>query len=99
MMAIAAWLVWRQGGLVSARLPLVVFAIQLVLNSLWSVLFFGLRNPAAAAVEIVFLWMAILMTLLLFWKRSPAAGALLIPYLLWVSFAAVLNVTIWRLNA
>jgi len=63
MMAVAAWLVWRQAGLAVAKLPLSLFAIQLVLNSLWSVLFFGLQNPGAAAVEIILLWAAILSTL------------------------------------
>ena len=99
MMAFSAWLVWRQAGLAGARLPLALFGIQLVLNSLWSVLFFGLQSPGAAAVEIVLLWAAILATLLAFWKRSNLAGALLVPYLAWVSFAAVLNVAIWWMNA
>jgi tryptophan-rich sensory protein len=62
-------------------------------------LFFGLQNPGAAAVEIILLWAAILATLIAFWKRSTWAGGLLVPYLAWVSFAAVLNVAIWRLNA
>jgi tryptophan-rich sensory protein len=99
MMAVAAWLVWRQAGFREAKLPLALFAIQLGLNSLWSMLFFGLQNPGAAAVEIILLWAAILATLIAFWKRSPWAGGLLVPYLAWVSFAAVLNVAIWRLNA
>ena len=99
IMAIAAWLVWRQTGLVGAKLPLALFAVQLVLNSLWSVLFFGLRSPGAAVVDIVLLWAAILATLIAFWMRSMLAGVMLVPYLVWVSFAAVLNVAIWRLNA
>ena len=98
MMAFSAWLVWRQAGLAGARFPLALFAIQLVLNSLWPVVFFGLQSPGAAAVEIILLWAAILATLLAFWKRSTLAGALLMPYLAWVSFAAVLNVTIWWMN-
>ena len=98
-MAVAAWLVWRQAGLAVAKLPLSLFAIQLVLNSLWSVLFFGLQNPGAAAVEIILLWAAILSTLIAFWKRSRWAGGLLVPYLAWVSFAAVLNVAIWKMNS
>ena len=64
MMAVAAWLVWRQDGLAGAKLPLALFAIQLALNSLWSVLFFGLHSPGAAAVEVVALWAAILATLI-----------------------------------
>jgi tryptophan-rich sensory protein len=97
-MAIAAWLVWRQAGFAGVKLPLTLFAIQLALNSLWSVLFFGLQNPGAAVVEIILLWAAILATLIAFWKRSRWAGGLLVPYLAWVSFAAVLNVAIWRMN-
>lgn len=98
MMAVAAWLVWRPAGFAAAKLPLALLAIQLALNSLWSVLFFGLHNPGAAAVEIVLLWAGILATLITFWKRSRWAGGLLVPYLAWVSFASVLNFTIWRLN-
>lgn len=99
MMAVAAWLVWRQSGFAGAKTPLALFAIQLALNSLWSVLFFGFRNPGGAAIEIVLLWAAILATLLAFWRRSPWAGMLLVPYLGWVTFAGVLNITIWRMNA
>lgn len=99
LMAVAAWLVWRQAGIAGARLPLGLFAVQLTLNSLWSVLFFGLHSPGAAAAEILLLWGAILATLITFWQRSKLAGGLLVPYLAWVSFATVLNVTIWRLNA
>lgn len=98
MMAVAAWLVWRKDGFAGAKFPLALFAIQLVLNSLWSVLFFGIQNPGAAAVEIILLWLAILATLITFWNRSKWAGGLLVPYLVWVSFAAVLNVAIWRMN-
>jgi tryptophan-rich sensory protein len=98
-MAIAAWLVWRQGGFRNARGPLLLFGVQLVLNTLWSFLFFGLQNPGAAAIEIVVLWVAILATLLAFAKRSTTAASLLAPYLAWVSFAAVLNFTIWRMNS
>jgi translocator protein len=99
LMAVAAWLVWRQAGASGARLPLGLFALQLALNCLWSVLFFGLQAPGAAAVEIVVLWTAIALTLLAFWRRSQWAGLLLSPYLLWVTFAAALNFAIWRMNA
>ena len=70
MMAISAWLVWRQAGLASAQLPLGLFAVQLVLNSLWSILFFGLHSPGAALLDILFLWTAILATMVSFWVRS-----------------------------
>ena len=99
MMAVAAWLIWRQAGLVAARLPLGLFAVQLAFNSLWSILFFGLHSPGAAFVDIILLWAAILATLVAFWRQSRWAGGLLIPYLLWVSFATVLNFALWRMNA
>jgi tryptophan-rich sensory protein len=98
MMAMSAWLVWRQTGIAGAKLPLGLFAVQLVLNSLWSVLFFGLQSPSGAFIEIILLWAAILATMIVFWGRSRLAGGLLAPYLAWVSFAAVLNFAIWRLN-
>ena len=98
MMAVSAWLVWRRAGFSEAKLPLALFAVQLGLNSLWSILFFGLHSPGLAAVDIILLWIAILATLITFWKRSTWAGILLVPYLAWVSFAAVLNLVIWRLN-
>jgi tryptophan-rich sensory protein len=98
MMAVSAWLVWRQAGFAGAKLPRALFAVQLALNSLWSVLFFGLQNPGAAAVEIVLLWLAILATTVSFFRQSKVAGWLMVPYLAWVSFASVLNFAIWRLN-
>ena len=97
-MAVAAWLVWRQDGVSGATLPLTLFGIQLVLNVLWSCIFFGLEKPGLAFLEVLLLWTAIAATMILFWQRSSAAGILLLPYLAWVSFASVLNFTIWRLN-
>lgn len=97
-MAVAAWLVWRQAGLVSAAVPMALFGIQLLLNALWSWLFFGMHSPGAAAVDIVLLWMAIAATTVAFWRRSTLAGILFVPYLVWVSFASLLNLAIWRLN-
>ena len=96
-MAVAAWLVWRQGS-PERRSPLTAWGVQLILNTLWSWIFFGLHRPDLAAVEIGLLWVAILVTVVLFWRVRPVAGALLLPYLAWVSFAAVLNVTLWLLN-
>ena len=98
-MAIAAWLVWRQGGLAGAATPLALFAVQLVLNLAWSWLFFVFENPGLAFVDIVLLWAAIATTMVAFWFRSAIAGILFVPYLAWVSFAAVLNFVVWRLNA
>lgn len=99
MMAVAAWLVWRGRGLSRAALPLGLFAVQLALNVAWSALFFGLRRPGAGFVDIVALWAAIVATTVAFWPVSRAAGALMLPYLAWVSFAGVLNWSIWRMNA
>lgn len=99
VMAVAAWLVWRRGGGDGARLALIVFFVQLILNAAWSIIFFGLRNPGAAFAEIVALWVAIVGTTLLFWKVTPVAGWLFLPYFLWVSFATALNFAIWRLNS
>jgi tryptophan-rich sensory protein len=96
MMAVAAWLVWRQAR--SSNSALVLYVLQLALNVIWSVLFFGLRSPALAAVEIVVLWLVILATLSAFWRRSPAAGLLMVPYAAWVAFAALLNFEFVRLN-
>jgi tryptophan-rich sensory protein len=75
-----------------------LFGIQLILNVLWSYVFFGRRSPGWALVEILFLWAAIVATTLAFYRISRTAGLLLLPYLLWSSFAVVLNGSIWRLN-
>ncbi len=99
LMAVAAWLVWRRRDFARVSLPLALFGVQLVLNGLWSVLFFGWHRPDLALIEIVFLWSAILATMLAFRRVVPLATRLLVPYLLWVSFAAVLNFTIWRMNS
>ncbi len=99
MMGFAAFLVW-QWGLEAAgvRVALVAFLVQLALNGLWSLLFFGLRAPGAAFVDIILLWLAIAVTTWLFWRVVHVAGALMVPYLAWVTFAAVLNGSIWSLN-
>jgi len=98
LMAIAAWLVWRSGGFHSNRIALSLFLVQLALNALWSWLFFAWQLGALAFVDIVVLWVLIVATLVAFWRVRPLAGALLIPYLLWVSFAAALNYSLWQLN-
>ena len=97
-MAIAAWLVWRQRGLAGALGPLPLFGVQLLLNTAWSWLFFGLHSPGAAFVDILLLWTAIAATMIVFWCRSTVAGLLFVPYLAWVTFASFLNFGIWRLN-
>ncbi|GIV57543.1 MAG: sensory protein TspO [Rhodothermaceae bacterium] len=98
LMGIAAWLVWKQEGFEGARVALGLFLVQLVLNGLWSYLFFGQHRIDLAFVEIVGLWLAILATTIAFWRVRPLAGMLLIPYLAWVAFAGALNLQLWRLN-
>ena len=98
-MAVAAWLVWREGGWKAQRRALGLFIVQWFLNALWTPLFFGAHRPGVAFGEIVLLWLAIAATLVAFWLVKKAAGLLLVPYLAWVSFAAALNFTIWRLNS
>lgn len=100
MMGVAAGLVWDriEAEKEVVKKALVFFAIQLVLNALWSYLFFGLHNPMLAGLEIIVLWLMIFETYIQFAKINKIAGYLLLPYLAWVSFAAVLNGTIWWLN-
>lgn len=84
---------------VSSRLGLVAYFVQLVLNAAWSIIFFGFHSPGWAFVEILALLAAICITIAYFTRASKAAAILMIPYVLWVSFASVLNFTIYRLNA
>ena len=98
MMGVAAWMVWKREGYAAAASALWLFLLQLVLNALWSYLFFGLKNPSLALVDIVALWLAILATLIAFFRHYRLAGQLLLPYILWVSFAIYLNLQFWRLN-
>ena len=105
LMGIAAFLVWSSFAKATdgqekrtIKVALVLFGIQLVLNTLWSIIFFGSHNPGAAFVEIIFLWLAILATIIAFAKISKPAAWLLLPYILWVSFASYLNFMIWILN-
>jgi len=97
-MGIAAWLVWRTGGFRANRSALTLFLVQLAVNALWSWLFFAWHRGGLAFADIVLLWLLIVATFVSFWRVSPLAGALLIPYLLWVSFAAALNFSVWQLN-
>jgi translocator protein len=98
LMAIAVWLVWKEHGLRGAPWAIGFFVMQLVLNAMWSWIFFGLEAPGWAFAEIVALWGAILTTMLLFFCKNVTAGWLIVPYLAWVTFAAILNATIWLLN-
>ena len=97
-MGVAAWLVWRRSGFAGAGAALTAFGAQLVLNALWSYLFFGLHRPGVAFADIVALWVVILVVAVLFWRVDWRAGALIVPYLVWVSFATCLNFALWRLN-
>lgn len=106
LMGIAAWLVWEQlrtertkKNKKRAWFALQVFGAQLLLNMLWSGIFFGMHNPALAFGEIVLLWIAILVTIKQFWPISRVAAYLLIPYIAWVSFASLLNFSVWQLNS
>ncbi len=98
MMAVAGWLVWTSDGTISRSLAFTAYGLQLLLNSAWTAIFFGLHNPGWALVEICFLWLAIVSTIVLFRHHSKTASLLLVPYLLWVSFAVVLNFGFWSLN-
>jgi len=99
LMGVAAFLVWRHGfERKEVKTALTIFGGQLVLNTLWSIIFFGLHNPLWAFIEIIVLWLAILGTIIVFYKISRPAAYLLLPYILWVSFASVLNFSILILN-
>jgi len=98
LMATAAWLVWREGGWKVQGRALGLFLGQWLLNTLWTPLFFGLHQMGLAFAEIVLLWIMIALTTQAFWKVKRSAGLLMLPYLAWVSFAAVLNFTLWRMN-
>jgi translocator protein len=97
-MAVAGWMVWREAGLAGALLPLGLFTVQLALNGIWSWLFFGLHRPDLAFADIIALWLAIAATIVAVQPISVTAWLLLLPYFLWVSFALVLNFSIWQLN-
>jgi len=99
-MGVSLFLVWRDGkNDADGKIALGIFALQLVVNVLWSWAFFGLQSPLAGIVVIVVLWLLILQCILRFWPISRNAALLLVPYILWVSFAAFLNYTIWRQNS
>ncbi|MDD4179572.1 MAG: tryptophan-rich sensory protein [Candidatus Margulisbacteria bacterium] len=99
MMAVAAFLIWQKGwNDPKVRIALMIFLFQLALNSCWSIVFFGWHSLWGAFAVIIFLWLAILATIIKFWPLNPLAGWLLIPYILWVSFASFLNLTVALLN-
>jgi len=98
LMSLAAWLVWRAGGWHTRGPVLRLFLVQLVLNALWSWLFFAWHQGAWAFANICVLWLLILVTLTGFWRVRPLAGLLMVPYLAWVGFATVLCYHVWRAN-
>lgn len=98
LMGIAAWLVWREGPARAVTRGLTLFVAQLVLNALWTWIFFAWRLGAIAFLEIVALWLVIALTIAAFWRVRALAGALLIPYILWVTYAAALTFAVWRGN-
>lgn len=99
LMGISAFLIWKKGlERKDVKIALGIFIGQLILNTLWSIIFFGLHYPGGAFIEIIFLWLAILATVIAFAKISKSAAWLLVPYILWVSFAGYLNFMIWTLN-
>jgi benzodiazapine receptor len=99
LMGVAAWLIWRERGSADIRPALAAFFVQLALNLLWSILFFGMQDPRLAFWDILLLWIAIAVTVALFWTVRPMAAVLLTPYLAWVTYATVLNYTIWQMNS
>lgn len=99
LMGVSAWLIWKNGWKKKeVRMALGAFGIQLFLNAIWSIIFFGLHSPGWALVDIALLWFAIVWTMVVFYRISRPAAYLLVPYLLWVSFASYLNYAIWALN-
>ncbi len=94
--AFSGWLVWREAGF--ALIPFGLFVLQMALNFLWSLLFFGKRRPDLAFLDIALLFAAVALTIVAFWHHSVAAALLLVPYLAWVGVAAMLNLSVWRLN-
>ena len=98
LMAIAAWLVWREREARNVVPALTLYVVQLAANALWSWLFFAWHRGLLAFADIVLLWLLIVATLVAFWRARRIAGLLLIPYLLWVTFAALLNLRVWQLN-
>ncbi|MBI5401814.1 MAG: tryptophan-rich sensory protein [Ignavibacteriae bacterium] len=98
MMGISFYLIWIKKDVPGFGFLFSVFIFQLILNALWSIIFFGLKSPGFAFLEIIFLWLAILMCIIFFYKVSKTASLLLLPYLLWVSFASALNYFLWQMN-
>ena len=98
LMGVSVWLVWWRAENRNRRVPMTAFGVQLALNLAWSFIFFGARSIGWAAIELGFLWVAIAVNISVFWGIDRLASGLLVPYFLWASFAAVLNISIYALN-
>jgi len=98
LMGIALYLVWERKENDKFKPAVLIFSVQLMLNIIWSALFFGLQNPLLGFAEIILLWIAILANIIIFYRIDRRAGYLLVPYICWVSFAALLNYGVWILN-
>lgn len=99
LMGIALYIVWKSGAPDRLKKPAItLWAVQLVLNFFWTLIFFGAEEPGWALVEIIALWVAILLTIFAFARISKLSAWLLVPYIAWVSFASILTATIWQLN-
>jgi benzodiazapine receptor len=98
LMGVAAWLIWRERYHRGRSVAIAAYAVQLFLNALWPTLFFGLNNIDAGLFDIVALWLAVALTMREFARVRIAAAVTLVPYFLWVSFATVINLGIWKLN-
>jgi len=98
LMGISVWMIWKMKETSLWQTEFTWFFVQLILNALWSWIFFGMHMIGTGLAEILLLWVSILFTTLLFWKRNHTAGILLMPYLAWVSYASALNFAIWHLN-
>lgn len=98
LMGISLYLVWQQQNKKETKDAIIIFSVQLFLNALWPIVFFGLKLPIIAFVELIVLWIAVLITIIQFKKISKNAAYLLLPYIIWISFAALLNLSIVLLN-
>ncbi len=100
LMGISLYLVWNNNTIdaKTKNIAFIIFGVQLALNVLWSILFFGLKSPNASLIEIFFLIAMIIVNMVYFYRISPVSGWLFLPYILWTSFASILNFFIWKLN-
>lgn len=98
MIAVSGWLVWREAGFSAATFPLSIYAISLGLNGAWSGLFFGLHRPDLAFLDVILLGVSIVATIIIFYPIEQFSALLLLPYLIWVIFAAMLNFAVWWMN-